>query len=137
MLKNNIILDKHEVASLGASLREIEQKILKSSCQQGTKRIWFQGDEPYFDIFFELKDDDIVWFQFTLRGQCLSWSTNTGLQTGYTNELVIDDVSFYPASKTIENESKNDLHFINLVKTILQTRSKEPMFGKALTLFDK
>jgi hypothetical protein len=137
MKKNNNVLDKNEIKSLGTSLRKIEQNILKKAHKQDTSRIWFQGEEPYFDIFFELKNDEIVWFQFTLRGRAISWdSKHAELQTGITNELHMDDVSFYAASKTIENDNKVDVEFINLVKLILQIRAEEEIFTKALALFN-
>jgi hypothetical protein len=137
MSPKNHVLDKNEIASLGASLREIEPKLLKQSQKDGTVRIWFQGGEPYFDIFFELNNDEILWFQFTLRGKSLSWNRKIpGLQTGTTNELNIDDISFYAASKTLENDTKSDLEFIDLVKSILQSRAEEEIFTKALALFN-
>lgn len=137
MPKSNYLVEKNEIASLGASLRRIEQKILKQSQKGDVSRVWFQGEEPYFDIFFELKNDEIVWFQFTLRGRSLSWDNKTpGWQTGTTNELKIDDVSFYAASKTIENDTKLDSDFINLVQSILETRAEETIFAKALALFN-
>lgn len=137
MPQPNHVIDKNEIASLGASLREIEQKLLKQPQQEGISRIWFQGEEPYFDVFFELQNDEIFWFQFTLRGQSLSWNRKKGkLQTGTTNELNFNDVSFYAASKTIENDMQPNWEFINLVKSILQTRDKETIFAKALELFN-
>lgn len=136
-IQTNKILDKTEIASLSKSLRPIEQKILKQDSPQGTKRIWFQGAEPYFDVFFELKNDQIVWFQFTLRGKSLSWDKKTKKwETGNTNELRVDDISFYPASKTIDNHEKIDCEFINLVNSILEIRAEEPMFALVLALFD-
>jgi hypothetical protein len=137
MSQSNYVLDKNEVASLGASLREISSKILKSSGYRGgTKKVWFQGEEPYFDVFFELKNNQIAWFQFTLRGKSVSWDSKApGLQTGTTDELKLNDVSFYAASKTIETDNEADLDFINLVKLILQTRADEDIFAKALKLF--
>lgn len=133
----NYMLDKNEIASLGASLREIAPKLLKPSSQEGTIRIWYQGGEPYFDLFVELNHNyEITWFQFTLRGKSLSWCINTPIfKTGITNELNIDDVSFYSASKTVENDSDSDREFIDLVKSILQTRKDEEIFVKALALF--
>lgn len=137
MSHQNHILNKDEIAALGASLRGIEQKLLKQSQQTGTTRMWFQGEEPYFDVFFELKNDEISWFQFTLRGKSLSWdSKKARLQTGTTNELNYNDVSFYAASKTIENDIQTNWEFINLVKSILQTRAEEKIFAKALALFN-
>jgi hypothetical protein len=132
----NYILTDNEITSLGASLRAIAPKLLKQSSQEGKIRVWFQGGEPYFDIFFELNNHEITWFQFTLRGKSLSWYINKPLfKTGITNELNIDDVSFYAASKTVENDRESDREFINLVKSILQTRPEEEIFVKALALF--
>ncbi|MFM7409157.1 MAG: hypothetical protein ACKO3K_21480 [Cuspidothrix sp.] len=131
------MLNKKDIASLGASLREIAPKLLKPTSQEGIIRIWYQGGEAYFDLFLELNDHhEITWFQFTLRGKSLSWCTNTPVfKTGITNELNIDDVSFYSASKTVENDSDSDKEFIDLVKSILQTRKDEEIFVKALALF--
>ncbi len=136
MPQKNHILDKNEIASLGASLREIEQKLLKQGHKEGNTRIWFQGEEPYFDVFFDFSNDQISWFQFTFRGKSISWDKRKPeLQTGITNELCIDDVSFYAASKTIENDKQLDMEFIKLVKSILETRSEEAIFAQALALF--
>ncbi|MDZ7957300.1 MAG: hypothetical protein RMY34_05255 [Aulosira sp. DedQUE10] len=136
MAQQNYILNKDEIIALGTSLREIEQKLLKKSQETGITRMWFQGEEPYLDVFFELKENEILWFQFTFRGKSVSWDNKKAqLQTGTTNELSCNDVSFYAASKTIENDIQPNSDFINLVKSILQTRSDEPIFSKALELF--
>ncbi len=132
----NYILTENEITSLGASLRAIAPKLLKQSPQEGKIRVWFQGGEPYFDMFFELNNHEITWFQFTLRGKSLSWCINKPLfKTGITNELNIDDVSFYAASKTVKNDHDSDREFIDLVKSILRTRPEEAIFVKALALF--
>jgi hypothetical protein len=137
MHQSNYFIEQNEIASLGASLRRIEQNILKQSQKGDISRVWFQGEEPYFDIFLELKSDEITWFQFTLRGRSLSWDSETpGWQTGITNELKTDDVSFYAASKTIVNNTKIDSELINLVQLILETRAEETLFAKALALFN-
>ncbi|PMB17336.1 hypothetical protein CEN47_26095, partial [Fischerella thermalis CCMEE 5319] len=86
---------------------------------------------------FELQDHEITWFQFTFRGKSLSWdSKNPGWQTGTTNELKVGDVSFYAASKTIENDIEIDWEFVNLVKSIIQIRDQEEIFQKVLLLFN-
>lgn len=136
MYDSNDFVEKHEIAFLGASLQEIEPGILKKANKKGATRFWYQGEEPYFDVFFELINNEIVWFQFTLRGKSLSWDKDKpGWQTGNTDELKIDDVSFYAASKTIESHRVIDWEFINLVKLILATRTEEPIFVKASELF--
>ncbi|ABA22997.1 conserved hypothetical protein [Trichormus variabilis ATCC 29413] len=138
MKNTDNLLSENEIISLGKSLIKIENKLLKKSQNEGKIRIWFQGEEPYFDVFFEFEDDEISWFQLTLRGQSLSWDKKfSGFQTGTTNELSIDDASFYAASKTIENDNQLDWNFIYLVKSIMQIQAEEPAFAKALNLFDK
>ncbi|BAZ12321.1 hypothetical protein NIES4071_41510 [Calothrix sp. NIES-4071] len=138
MQNSKNVLNSNEIELLGASLHKIEQKLIKKTNQDGTQRIWYQGEEPYFDIFFDLLDSEIIWFQFTLRAKSLSWDNKRReLQTGVTNELKVDDVSFYAATKTIEADEKTDQNFLELVKAILQTRCEEEIFKKALLLFDE
>ncbi|WP_225977468.1 hypothetical protein [Nostoc sp. CENA543] len=137
MFNQKITLSQSEIISLGASLRQIEQKVLKQKLNEGKLKIWFQGEEPYFDVLFELQNNEILWFEFTLRGKSLSWDRRKDkLQTGTTNELSINDASFYAASKTIDNDMQIDWDFIQLVKSILETRADEEIFAKALVLFD-
>jgi hypothetical protein len=136
MSRQNQVIDKEEIASLGASLRQINPKIMKN-WQKGQIRLWYQGNEPYFDVIFEIENDELTWFQFTLRSKSLSWDRKKKLlQTGLTDEFKINDVSFYPASKTIEQDAENDWKFVELVKSILETRSHEKVFATALVLFN-
>lgn len=121
-------MDQEEIAKLGASLRKIDPKTLKPG------RVWFCGGEAYFDVFFELDNDEIRWFQFTLRGKSLTWSNKQKFQTGVTNELVTPDISYYPASKTIEDDSQIDAEFLGIVKAVLRSRPDEPLFQRVLTL---
>lgn len=128
-------MDKDEIAALGASLRQIDQKLLNPAREEGTTRVWYQGGEPYFDVFVELRQGKIEWFQFTLRGRSISWnSKRSGWQSGTTNELRADDMTFYPASKLIESNNQPDWEFIELVRAILQTRTGEEIFDQMLRL---
>ncbi|GAB4202569.1 MAG: hypothetical protein Fur006_56220 [Coleofasciculaceae cyanobacterium] len=132
------LMDRDEIARLGASLRLIDRRLLSPSQEEGTRRVWYQGGEPYFDLFVELRQGKIEWFQFTLRGQSLSWNPRTcNWQTGRTNEMRTDDITFYPASKVIEGDKQPDPQFIEVVRSILQTRAGEKIFDQILTLFDR
>ena len=127
-------MDRNEIAALGASLRPIDQKFLKKKVN--IQRVWYQGEESYFDVFFEIQNHQIVWFQFTLRGKVLIWEReNSAFQTGETNEFYLPDQTYYSASKLIHQDSKPDLDFIQLVQSILQTRTGEEIFDRALALF--
>lgn len=129
-------MDQDEIKRLGASLRQIDPGIL-SPAKEGITKVWYQGGEPYFDVVVELRHGKIEWFQFTLRGKSISWKpVFLGLQTGKTNELQTDDLTFHPASKLIEHNNQKDHKFIELAGAILQTRADEPIFKQILTLFD-
>ncbi|MFB2919328.1 MULTISPECIES: hypothetical protein [Aerosakkonema] len=129
-------MDKDEIQALANSLRQIDQKILKSAKDTSIKRIWYQGDESYFDMFFDIQNNQIIWFQFTLRGKAVLWDKGKpSLCTGTTGETDSDDVSYYPASKIIKADKKPDLAFIEVARSILQSRAGEANFDKALELF--
>lgn len=131
------LMEQDEIAALGTSLRLIDQRLLTPTKEEDTIRIWYQGGEPYFDVFVELRQGKIEWFQFTLRGQVISWnSQNSSWQTGMTNEKRTDDLTFYPASKLIESDKNPDAQFLQLVRSILQTRAGEEIFDQVLTLFN-
>jgi hypothetical protein len=129
-------MDQDEITGLGASLRQIDQRLLTPAKEEGTTRIWYQGGEPYFDVFVELRQGKIQWCQLTLRGKSLSWNPKiSGWQTGTTNEMRTDDVVFYPASKLIESDKQPNWEFVELAHAILQTRSGEEIFDQILALF--
>lgn len=131
------LMEQDEIATLGASLRQIDQKLMTPAKGKGITRIWYQGGEPYFDVFVELCQGKIEWFQFTLRGRSISWnSQSSSWNTGVTNELRTDDITFYPASKLIESDAQNDLAFMEVARSILQTRAGEETFDKMLALFE-
>jgi hypothetical protein len=130
----NTAMDRNEITALGASLRPIDPKFLKKKIN--IQRVWYQGEESYFDVFFEIQNHQIVWFQFTLRGKILFWEReNSTFQTGETNEFSLHDTTYYSASKLICPDSQPDLDFIQLVQSILQTRAGEEIFDRALALF--
>jgi hypothetical protein len=88
-------------------------------------------------MFVELRQEKIEWFQLTLRGKSLSWNPEIGgWQTGITNEMRSDDVAFYPASKLIEGDKQVDSEFVELARSILQTRAGEEIFDQVLVLFN-
>lgn len=128
------IMDREEIAALGASLRPIDQNLLKKDAS--IKRLWYQGEESYFDVFFEVQNNEIIWFQFTLRGKVLVWDQeNPVMQTGKTNELGTGDLGYYAGSKLVKLDRKTDQSFIILAHSILQTRAGEDIFDRVLKLF--
>ncbi|NES84826.1 MAG: hypothetical protein F6K10_27335 [Moorea sp. SIO2B7] len=133
-----ILMNQKEITTLGAGLRRINQKILSRDNQQGAIRVWYQGEELYNDLCVELQDQEIQWFQFTIRGKYLSWDKKSDCwHTGITNELRTEDLTFYPASKLIESEKHLDEYFIKLAYAILNTRAGEPIFDNIILLFEQ
>lgn len=125
-----------DIQSLGRSLRPIDRKLLDRDREAGKERIWYQGGEPYFDLFVDLRHDEIEWFQLTLRGQSISWHCqNRQWQTGKTNEFRSDDITFYSASKIVENDRECDREFFDLAREIVGTRRGEALFDKLSQLF--
>lgn len=130
-------MEQQEINQLGSSLRQINQTLMRSN-DLGTTRLWYQGGEPYFDIFFELQDHNLSWFQFTLRGKSLSWSQKAkNIQTGTTNEPQVNDTTYYSGSKLIQTNHTVDQNFVQLVRAILQTRAGESIFDQAIALLDQ
>lgn len=130
-------MNQNEIVGLGASLHEINPKLLKSE-KYGTTRLWYQGEEPYFNIFIDMKDLQIISFQMSLRGKSLFWTQEQPtIQTGNTNELNVNDITYYPASKLITPDNSPDQNFIKLVRSILSSRADIPLFKQALEIFDK
>jgi len=127
-------MNQNEIIALGATLRRINPYLLKTSNSNQIERIWYQGEEPYFDIFFDLLEDEVIWFQFTLRGQCITWhQKQPQLETGLTfeNQTV---ASKHPASKIIHPDNQLDCNFLDIVQGIMQTRASEFPFDRALAI---
>lgn len=125
-------IDDSELPALGASLRPINADWMKpAETDADQKRLWYQGQEPYFDILIELHSRDITWFQITLRGKVLSWRSPNSLQTGETDELdVPPEVAYYAASKTIRDGSAINWEFVQQIQTLLTQKTDDPMLAQ-------
>lgn len=132
----SIVMEQPEIERLGASLRPINPHLLKVADDTRVKRVWYQGGEPYFDVFFDIQGEQLVGFHFTLRGKSISWSQSSQLKTGRTNEARVDDTTYYAASKLIQDDRQVNPEFLSLVRSLLQTRTGEPIFDQALALLD-
>ncbi|NJK99910.1 MAG: hypothetical protein HC838_08055 [Spirulinaceae cyanobacterium RM2_2_10] len=123
-------MKRAELEALGRSLRRINPSLLRKPADVST-RIWYQGGEPYFDVFVDLKAGEIDWFQVTLRGRFLCWRRDgTGWQTGTTNELQTEVQVLYPASKTVTLDDTLDGQFVHCVQSLLATRADDPLLGR-------
>ena len=122
-------LDESAIASLSASLRAINPNLMKSA--EGTpdkRRVWYQGNEPYFDVTIETLEKEITWFQVTLRGKVISWRPPDHLQTGETDELdVPPEVAYYAASKTIRDGEKINWALVKSIQAIMAQRPDDDL----------
>lgn len=125
-------IDDSELPTLGASLRQINADWMKpAETDADQKRLWYQGQESYFDILIELRSPDITWFQVTLRGKVLSWKSPNSLQTGETDELdVPPEVAYYAASKTIRDGFAINWEFVQQIQTLLAHKTDDPILAK-------
>jgi hypothetical protein len=120
-----------QLSDLAGSLERISQKKLKHD----VVRHWFQGGEPYFDLFLNTLADRIVWFQFTFRGNSICWSQQDPvLRTGVTTDYAMNDVSFYSATKTVRLDEEINPEFLAFARGIFSARQAEPPFGEILKI---
>jgi hypothetical protein len=120
---------KKDIGLLAASLRRIDPRLLKRDPSGESQSIWFQGGEPYFDVYFNVVEGRVSWFQLTLRSRAVTWSRATGrVTTGRTNELGPDTSTIYPGSKTIRDDETPNRGFIAFARAILAARADEPLF---------
>jgi hypothetical protein len=92
------------------------------------RRVWYQGNEPYFDVTVEMLGETITWFQITLRGRVISWRPPNYLHTGETDELdVPPEVAYYAASKTIRDGAQIDWSLVAAIQAILAQRPEDPL----------
>lgn len=134
-----MFLDSDEVQLIGKSLRRIKQSSIHLQNDKHLIRIWYQGNEPYCDLFADRDDQtgEIDWFQFTLRGFFVSWSRqHRHWLTGVTNEMESNDLLFYPASKLLKDDNATDLSFLEIVRLICEQRRGEELFDRILQLFE-
>lgn len=135
-------LDACEIQQLGASLRRIDPKLIMADTPSGNLRVWYQGGELYFDLFVDLREGEVEWFQFTLRGRSLLWSrqddpskfTESPWQTGQTNELQTEDITFHPASKIVTSDRQFNHSLLAIACKILATRSDDPILVKVFKI---
>jgi hypothetical protein len=123
-------MNLEQITALATSLRSINQRLLATAKAEAI-RVWYQGGEPYFDLFLELEGEEISWFQFTLRGRSISWHRyRDGWRTGNTNEGDTPHLHFQPASKLVQLDAQLDREFVEIVRAIVQVRQEEPIFAQ-------
>ncbi len=122
-------LKPEDIQALASSLRQIDPSWTQHNRAEGVNRIWYQGQEFYFDLMFEMQGETISWFQFTLRGRVLSWKASSNrVETGETEETDNPPVvSYYPASKGIRSGAQVDRVLLDLAKKILHNRPDDAL----------
>lgn len=113
---------KDEVVKLASQLRFIESP---SVTKDGVVKSWYQGGEPYFDLFIDyIPPNNIQWIEFTIRGLYVEWNiVGNKIKTGVTNEYERGELQ--PASKLLTAHEKADKDLIELTILILDSYPKE------------
>ncbi|MGP1382761.1 MAG: hypothetical protein ACTS2F_04325 [Thainema sp.] len=115
-----IPLEDSEIKQLARSLRRIHQPT-RSSASTGTTKIWYQGNEPYFDLTVEVKTDgEIAALLLTLKGYFLAWNCqNRKFSTGCTSETDIPGVSYYAASTVMNQFNEVNVTVLQQLQSLL------------------
>ena len=129
-------LSPTDLEALGHSLRPIDPSLMKDDGDHPGQRIWYQGREPYFDVIFTTHNDQITWFQFTLRGQVVFWNGRENrLQTGETEELDVPPMlAYYAATKTIRDGANLNRRLVKIAIAVLQARAQDPLCQRMVPL---
>lgn len=119
-------LDESTIATLGASLRQIDTRLMKSFGRAANKsRLWYQGGEPYFDVTVEKTAGVITWFQISLRGEIVSWqASKPRVQTGETDEMSSYGMA-YATSKTIRDHVNVNWPLVAYAQAIVAQRPED------------
>lgn len=117
-----------EVAELAYSLRLVHPRFVRRR-PAGWRRYWYRGDEPYFDVFIDVDEEDgnqVRWFQFSYRGRFVTWDGDKDvMSTGLTNEFSADQMAF-SSTKLLTMHAQGDGGFAGLVLDVLQHRTDSP-----------
>lgn len=118
-----LFVNDDDINALAASLHPIDPAYVKASAPH-LHRHWYQGQESYLDFMVELEEDTIIWAQFTLRGQVLTWcKKGHGLSTGTTDEMGGSNGPIhYPRANMINSEAPFDKDLARVVAQILDCR---------------
>jgi hypothetical protein len=96
----------------------------------GTHRLWYQGRERYFDVFFLLKDQRLSWAQFSLRGLVLSFDVSKRfLSVDQTDEM---EQTAYAVSATRTLKPLAPAlatRFTRIAMAIVAARAEDPYFA--------
>ncbi len=113
-------LEDHEIKRLAQSLRRIRQPTRPNS-STGMTKIWYQGNEPYFDLTVEIQDDGaIATLLLTLKGNFLAWNERSHrFSTGCTSQLDTPGVSYHAASTIMNQFNETNLTVFRQLQSLL------------------
>ncbi len=121
------LLDPVQLAS---GLRRIDERLQKQG-PAGSVQIWYKGEEPYFDLFFEIDADGcLLWFQLTYRGRAVTWDgPHNQVWTGLTGERQLQPNQ--PATQLVQPSTELDRELVRFALTLLRARADEEPFAQA------
>jgi hypothetical protein len=124
----NIENDPAACAELARGIRPITTGTRLS--KDGTRSLWYQGAERYFDIFFEIKEQRLTWAQLSLRGLVLSYdSASRYLRVDSTDELEPAERAISTSRTLTPLPPDVASSFTAVVKHILAARQEDPFFS--------
>ncbi len=113
---------------LGLGLRPITFGIRPD--EDGIKRLWFQGRERYFDVFFEIREQRLTWAQLSFRGLVLTFEGKTrALRVDETDEMQTSSYAL-SASRTLRPlPSEIATRFTRIAMAMVAARHEDPFFA--------
>jgi hypothetical protein len=121
IMKVKLDLTQSHLKDLAQGIRLIPSN--KNSDAESDISLWYQGNEPYFDIFLSIKNNKLFWFQVTFRGRFIELKNNQ-LTSGSTNEYMIDPDDHAPSSKMLSPEVELDIGLLKIIHSILEQRKE-------------
>ena len=122
-----------DIVHLGQSLKS--KNVFKNNPSSPVQEFWFQGGEPYFDVFISKEKQKIIWIQATFRGQFLECK-NSSLTYGNTNDFQISSQKS-PASKKLQVESELNPEFVELIISMLEESDEYELLEQAAYVLEE
>ena len=127
--------DEKQALILAETWRRITPRLAKDDGS-----VWYQGGEPYMDLFFQLDASQPwlrqllagprpSWFQLTIRGRTVTWD-GAVVTTGTTDEF--QPAGGFPSSNRVFADRTVDGAVLALARTLLSRQLDDPLFRAAL-----
>jgi hypothetical protein len=114
-----------EAKALGAQLRLVDPSLLKPV---PWLRRWFRGPEAYLECTVDEDDDGLVRIELYVRGRYARWTKERGLETGTTDEGMID--SGAPQSHIEARDRAAEKSVVDVARAMVEANADLAKFAR-------